>query len=282
MSFGFFAGGCSSLYYYPEKRSYYDPETLGYRYESGYLESEPGEKIHYWYFPAEDRPASAVVLHFHGNAQNISTHFLMSAWMVRHGYDVMVFDYRGYGRSDGNPSPENTYRDALAALEHAGRKAREQSVPLIILGQSLGGAVALRAIVDSSTRSQVALFVADSTFPSYRGIVELKARNLLFFPLSTAISFLFSNSRSPEYVLEDLSPIPVLVMHSSEDPVVEYENGERLYRALKPPRHFLQISVPGHMSWSEHGRSETDRALLRFMKRAVTVYGSEEDPFLQQ
>ncbi|MCB1169124.1 MAG: alpha/beta fold hydrolase [Leptospiraceae bacterium] len=275
-------GGCSSVYYYPESRQFYDPAALSYEYESGFLEVEDGEKIHYWYFPSEVRPARAVVLHFHGNAQNISSHFLMSAWLVRFGYDVMIFDYRGYGESDGEPSPENTYRDALAALGEARARANKKSIPIIVFAQSLGGAVALRAIVDSPARRDVALFVADSTFPSYRGIVELKARNILFFPLSTVISWFFSNNRSPEDVLADIAPIPVLVMHSKQDPIVEYENGVQLYDGLMPPRKFLEIPTGGHLAWGEYGRSETDQMLLKIMDGALRAYGSDSDPFEQQ
>ncbi len=260
---------------------FYDPASLGYKFESSFLEVEEGERINFWYFPSESGKTRAVVLHFHGNAQNISTHFLMSAWLVRHDYDVMIFDYRGYGASDGSPSPDNTYQDGLAALQEAQNRAQQLGVPIIVLGQSLGGAIALRATVDFEARDNVALFVADSTFPSYRGIVRRKAERLLFFPLSSLVPYFFSNARSPEEFLNKLSPIPVLVMHSQQDPVVEYENGVELYESLAPPREFHEIAAPGHMAWSEHGRSETDKILLEYMDRALKAYGNSSDPFAQ-
>lgn len=273
--------GCSSVYYYPDSRFYYDPVDYNYEYDSGFLEVERGERIHYWYFPSSTGSTKAVVLHFHGNAQNISTHFLLSAWMVRHGYDVMVFDYRGYGKSDGSPSPENTYQDALVALSHSGKKAEQASVPLIVFGQSLGGAVALRAIVDSEFKNQTALIIADSTFASYRGIVRRKAGKILFYPLNTWIAALFSDGKSsgPE-VLNRIPPTPVLVMHSEQDPVVEFENGMRLFQSLQSTKkRLLIIPVAGHLAWSDGGHSTTDQALLRIMERAVDVFRDGGNPF---
>ncbi|MEQ8353069.1 MAG: alpha/beta fold hydrolase [Leptospiraceae bacterium] len=274
-----YSGGCSSLYYFPDNRSYYDPEEFSFEYESDFLKVQDDERIHFWYFPSQTKQTKAVVLHFHGNAQNISSHFLLSAWLVRYGFDVMIFDYRGYGKSDGTPSPENTYQDALVALSEASGRAYEKGVPLIILGQSLGGAVALRAIVDSDARNEVALFVADSTFPSYRRIVERKASEILFAPLAPFVSFFFSNRRSPEETINEISPIPVLVMHSSMDPVVGYENGKDLYQSLGPPRRFYRIPDAGHLSWSRDGQSVTDQMLIDTMNRALQAHRNGTSPF---
>lgn len=263
--------GCHSLYYYPDSRTYYDPREFSYEYESHFIPVNADQKMHYWYFPAEQKPR-ALVLHFHGNAQNISTHFLASAWLSNFGYDVMIFDYRGYGQSDGSPSPENTYLDGLAALKEANRIASEKGIPLVVLAQSLGGAVALRAVADSEAKPNIALLVADSTFPSYRGIVRRKARDLLFYPLSELIALFFSNSRSPEDALDRIPPVPVLVMHSRQDPVVEFANGEELFQRLEPPKFFLEVDEPGHMSWSNQGRSATDRIFLDFLDRAIKAH----------
>ena len=274
-----YAGGCSSLYYYPDSVRYQDPRVNGFEYESGFLEVEKGQKVHYWYFPSRGGPAKAVVLHFHGNAQNISSHYSLSSWMANYGYDVMIFDYRGYGQSDGKPDPESTYLDGLAALKEVSRRAESMDVPIIVFAQSLGGAVALRAIVDFPDKQRVALLVDDRTFASYRGIVERKARRILFSPLSVIVSCFFSNAKSPEHVLSNIAPIPVLVMHSRTDGVVEYVNGEEVFSGLKDPRHFYEIPYGGHLGWSSGGSSGVDRDLLEIMKLAVDVYGTGENPF---
>lgn len=271
------------MYYYPDQRTYYDPEALGYEYTSHDISVTENDSINYWYFPSESERTRAVVLHFHGNAQNISSHFLLSAWLVRHDYDVMIFDYRGYGASTGKPSPENTYHDGLAALKEAHRRAQSKNVPLIVFAQSLGGAVALRALVDFGDTEDVALVVADSTFYSYKSIVRKKARKLLFYPLSSFVALFFSNEKSPSEALPRKDDFPVLVMHSRNDPVVEFENGRELFEALKPPRKFHEIESSGHLSWSEHGRSSTDRILLDYLDAAVKSYGAgDPDPFEQQ
>ncbi|MBI38068.1 MAG: hypothetical protein CMF59_00595 [Leptospiraceae bacterium] len=191
---------------------------------------------------------------------------------------MLIFDYRGSGRSDGNPNLENTYKDALAILTKANKRSRKNGISVFILAQSPGGAIVLRAIVDSEAHSNVALIIADSTFPSYRDLVERKARDLTFFQLSTLISLFFSNRKSPKETLSRIAPAPVLDMHSTDDPVVDFEHGQDLFDSLDSPRELYRIQVYGHLGWSNMGKSDRDQTILSYMTHARRAF-SEPSPF---
>src|SRR5690606_1051305 len=130
--------------------------------------------------------AKGTVIQFHGNAQNISTHFYSLAWLVSEGYNLFTFDYRGYGKSEGSPHQEGVFKDALSAIEKGYEfHAKSGAGAFIIYAQSLGGIIAARALPDSSLSNKVDLLVLDSTFSSYKDIAFGKLTSRWFLtPIS--------------------------------------------------------------------------------------------------
>ena len=124
--------------------------------------------------PPRFLPASGTVkgtvLHLHGNAANVSNHLPLVAWLPARGYNVLMLDYRGFGRSEGKPTLDGIVQDALAALEYLRSRPDVDRDRLVVLGQSIGGATALRMLARDS--AGVRLAVIDSSFPSYRGIAR--------------------------------------------------------------------------------------------------------------
>jgi fermentation-respiration switch protein FrsA (DUF1100 family) len=234
---------CSSLLYYPTRSLHYDPSKLKLKPEEVFFPSKNGSKLFGWYFSAAKKPAKGVILLFHGNAENLSSHYLSAVWLLNHGYDLFVFSYQGYGRSEGSPKPKNTVEDGVAALNWVAQKR----LPVIVLGQSLGGAIAMRSIVELENRSFVKFVALDSTFPSYKSMGrKVLSRSILTWPFQWLGWLVMSDEYAPEGRIGEISPIPLLVIHGENDSVVEMEMGERIFQEAKEPKEFWKIPHGGH------------------------------------
>ena len=143
--------GCTGLFFQPQKELVFDPETIGLDYEDIDFASADGTRLHGWFFEAQSERLGSVLL-LHGNAENISTHFASVAWLPEVGFDAFVFDYRGYGRSEGVPTLEGLHQDAVAALDWLIAMPGIEPENVAVFGQSLGGAVALSTIAASPTQ----------------------------------------------------------------------------------------------------------------------------------
>lgn len=193
-----------------------------------------GVNLHAWKLESKERPPRAFIAYFHGNAQNLSSHFLNLAWVTTQGIDFWIFDYRGYGESDQvRPTPSGTVKDGIAALyqayEHFQSSGAEQ---FILHGQSLGGIILMRALEEFSHRDKVDLLILDSTFYSYKKIARRKKReNIITWPLQILTPLLFSDRYAPQKFFE-INQTPTLVIHSKDDPVVPSSFGPEIYNKL--------------------------------------------------
>ena len=165
--------GCTNIFMQPDRHLYVRPSQVGAVWEEAKFQSNDGTELTGLWFPAKHEPARAVIVHFHGNAENMTSHFLNVYWLALEGYDVLAFDYRGYGASGGKKSLDGAVADGAAALAYARRKA--PGLPLIVIGQSFGGAVAL-ASLEQDGGAGLKDLVLDSTFASFRGIAKDKLK----------------------------------------------------------------------------------------------------------
>lgn len=224
--------GCSRLFYQPDRVMYYPPAKMGYEARELSFASRDGTKLVGWYFKAKPNlPVRGTLVQFHGNAENISSHYLSLVWLTNEGYNVFAFDYRGYGGSEGEPSQKDVYLDGMAALDEAWRL---RSGPrFIVYGQSLGGAVAMRAFKDFSHQAETSLVVLDSTFMSYKTIARrFAARFWLTWPISWLAPLLVSNEYGSEQAIHE-NKARLLVIHDERDPVVPHECGEEIFEVAK-------------------------------------------------
>lgn len=272
--------GCNNLFYYPSRREFVNPTSLGLQYTDVFFESLDGERLHGWFFPASRGPrggsapgmqarARATVVHFHGNAENITTHFWNVAWLPGEGYNVFAFDYRGYGRSAGSLDRIGIQGDAAAAVRYVRQRPDVDPQRLILFGQSLGGAIAVY-LAAAQTRQGVRAVVIDSTFSGYRAIAREKlAGSWLTWPLQWPLSFLFSDQLSPKPVIHRVSPIPLLIIHGTADEIVPPHHAEELFAAAREPKTLWLVPDAGHtQALQKYGEIYRPR-LIAFFEEAL-------------
>ena len=240
-----------SLIYFPQtgRTIATTPAAQGLPYEDAQIATEDGETLHAWWVPAA-KPRGTTLL-FHGNAGNIS-HRIDYARMFRSlGYNTLLVDYRGYGRSTGKPTEEGTYRDAEASwrwLEARGIAGGE----IVLYGESLGGGVASWL----ATRHRPRALVVASTFTS---VPDLGAEVYRFLPVRLLSRFKYNT-------LERLAEVnaPVLVIHSPRDDIIPFSHGKKLYEAAREPKAFIEIAG-GHNDGFVFMRPEWVKALGAFL-----------------
>ena len=240
--------GCSHLFYQPDQILYYPPEKLGLHPETLHFPSRDGTPLLAWYFPAKTQPAKGTILQFHGNAENMSSHYMSLVWLTQEGYNLVTFDYRGYGGSEGIPNQKGVYLDGLAALDQAWKMhSASQSKQFIVYGQSLGGAIASRSLIDWEKRDQVNLLVMDSSFYSYPTVARrILSRHWVTWVISPLGWLLVSNEYSAEKAIKQ-GKTRLLVIHDEKDPVVPFSCGEDVFNTATAPKEFWKLEQGRHV-----------------------------------
>ena len=242
-------GGCSSLLFYPEPGLPFTPTKAGLAYRDVNLTTADGVRLRGWWLPA--KPGVAVkgtVLHLHGNGGNLAAHLGGSWWLPEQGYQVLLLDYRGYGVSEGTPRLPAIYQDIDAAFAWLDAAPEVQGKPLVLLGQSLGGALAVHYLAAHPERErQLKALVLDGVPASYRAVGRFAlGTSWLTWPLHVPLSWLVPDADSAIYAAPRLGTVPKLIYHSLDDPIVPLSNGIGLYQAAPPPR-VLQLTRGGHV-----------------------------------
>jgi len=242
--------GCSSLLYYPMRQQIYDPKKFKLDYEEVSFENKEHQKIFAWWFPSRKIPAKGTFVFFHGNGENLSTHFLSLGWLPDLGYNYFIFDYPGYGRSEGDPDPYSCLSSGMAALQWV--HDNKDPKPLIVYGHSMGGITAMRAVIEKKNEIPIKAMIADGTFSSYRSLGRQKLSESwvtwLFQPLAYVV---LSDKWAPD--VSKISPIPLIVLHGKKDPLVPFKNGERIFAEAGEPKVFYPVEEGHHgdLFWVE-------------------------------
>jgi uncharacterized protein len=217
----------SRLVFFPTRALEATPADARLAYEDVWLRTDDGLRLHGWWVPvAEPR---GTVLFFHGNAGNISHRLVSLRTFHRLGYSTLIFDYRGYGRSEGSPSEAGTYRDAEAAWRHLTEERGIAPETIALFGRSLGGAVAAWL----AERHPTGAVILESTFTS---VPDLGAELYPFLPVR-----LLARIRYPTLARMEHLRAPVLVVHSRNDDIIPFHHGRRLWEAAREPKAFLEL-----------------------------------------
>ena len=268
-------GACTGALFYPERGLRGTPDRVGIAYRDITFSTADGVGLHGWFLPAEttDDPSGAcTVLFLHGNAQNISTHFAAVKWLPAEGYNVFLFDYRGYGRSAGAPSLPGLHLDAVAALDTVFEMDDVDPGRIVVFGQSLGGAVAITALAQSQYRHRVRALITEGAFSSYRGITREKLAGFwLTWPLQAPLSLTMNDDYKPLEAIATISPVPVLTIHGTADLVVPPHHGEALYAAAGAPREIWLLPDVAHIESTRDERHR--RRLTGYLADRCGVFG---------
>jgi len=230
------------------------PQAYGLRFEPVTITTEDEERLDGWWVPAEN--ALGTVLLFHGNAGNISHRLDYLEMFHQLRYSTLIVDYRGYGRSTGSPSEEGTYRDARAAWDYLRHARAARPSDIVIVGESLGGAVAAWLAAREPARA----VVLASTFTS---VPDLGAQVYPFLPVRLLSRFDYDTLGAVRKIRA-----PLLVAHSRGDDIIPYSHGRALFAAAREPKEFLEMSG-GHNDGFIFMRREWVAQLAAFLERAA-------------
>jgi len=239
--------GCTGLFFRPSRIIVDDALVRKYQPLDVYFNSSDGLMLHGWFFKAREEKGTILVCH--GNVQNIGTHAKLDLWLIDKGYNLFIFDYRGYGRSQGTPDMKGVHRDAEAALEAVlFALPRERHDDVIVFGKSLGGAISVYTVANSPYKHRVKALILDSVFSSYRMLAREKvSTSIIGWPFQYPLSYLVNDDYSPIRFIDRIAPVPVMIIHGIDDPVVPAHHGRMLFDAALPPKEFWEILFPGHV-----------------------------------
>jgi len=245
-------------FYFPNDRVYSSPGDFGVDVEQVRFSAPGGPTLDGWWLPAAGERKGTVV-YCHGNAANLTLHARHVAWLPQRGYAVLVFDYRGYGRSEGATTRAGTVEDAVAAIDLALARDPDRTV---VFGHSLGGAVGVAA---AARRPAVRGVVAESTFANYHEIACDKAP--LLAPL---VPLFLTDGYDPGDALAALSPAPLLVIHGERDRIVPCTHGCRLFEQALEPKELWLIPEAGHATPWRLRPDEFERRFEAFFADAMS------------
>lgn len=212
--------------YHPLRGLTGSPSDIGLGFEEVFFKASDGKKINAWFVPKEN--ADFTVLFSNGNAGNISYRLDKISVLHRLGVNVFIYDYRGYGKSQGHPSEKGFYKDIRGAYDYLISQLGIEADKIILYGESLGGAVA----INLASQKPVKALITEGTFTSVK---DMARRLLPFVP-----HFLFASRFDSLAKISDIS-CEKLIIHSKDDEIIPFSQGKKLFEAAGEPRGFLKL-----------------------------------------
>lgn len=241
--------------YHPRRDLAGNPADQGIIFEDIYFRSTDNILLHGWFSPCPN--SRRVILLLHGNTGNISDCIASLPIFSELGYSTFIFDYRGYGLSEGVTNEAGTYRDAKAAWEWLLNERHYDTREIVILGRSLGAAIGSWL---ASQQTAAAAVILESTFTS---LPDIAAETHRFIPARLMTRFNYNT-------LKNVSQIrtPILIVHGADDPVIPYHHGQRLFAAAHEPKSFLDIEADHAQGFLHSGQHYID-GLRSFLNKHV-------------
>ncbi|OVE75808.1 hypothetical protein BVX98_07045 [bacterium F11] len=273
--FLFSLGACSPtrLFFYPNRVLYLDPHDVDIQFNVHKVKSLNGREIVALEFQTKMEP-KGVVVHFHGNFGNVSNHFTQAYFLVNYGYDVLTFDYQGFGASDGKPSPLNIIEDGIAIVRFAEGKKRNPKGGVVVFGQSIGGAAAL---VTAVKEPLVKGAIIESTFTRYRSMARYAmSKSLLLWIFYPFYPFLLPRKYDPIHHIPNLSPRPLLLVHGENDRVIPVKMSKKLFRKANEPKELMIVKKAGHLGCRRANNKTYDDKFVDFIDSALGIKSNDE------
>jgi len=257
--------GCSSHFFYPTQKTYRTPEYYGLKYDEVQFNSLDKTSLNAWRIYPEGE-SKGLVFVAHGNAQNLSAHFVSWIWLVKEGYEVFIFDYREYGKSEGQSSIKGSVEDTKAALNYVEEHYKGD---YFACGQSLGGTLLLNAL-DGRDNSRIKAVIIDSTFVGFSDIASYKmSQAWILWPFQWIPDLTLSDEYDAKDKLDNLN-LPILFLHGSRDMIVSPNNSWQLYDVSHKPREFWLLKDAKHTKVLDNKTIQKD--FLQFLLKDRTYY----------
>jgi hypothetical protein len=239
------------MIFFPMSELDQTPPDWGLEYEDVKLNTADGVQLHGWYIPK--RESGQVLLFFHGNAGNISHRRDSIQLFHRLGLNVLIIDYRGYGKSEGKPGEQGLYRDATAAWRYLTEQKGFDPDDIVIFGRSLGGAVAAKLAAGVEARG----LILESTMSSARDFARVVFKILSRL---VVVRYEFNTAQLIKNV-----HYPVLVLHSPEDEIMPFHLGQKVYDEANQPKRFVRMRGD-HNNGFLQSQPEYQQELDRWLK----------------
>ena len=246
------------LIYFPSRTFYATPADAGLEYEEVWLTTSDGVRISAWLVPHAE--ARATILFVHGNAGNIGDRVDALRTLHSFGVNVLIVDYRGYGKSEGRPSEAGTYRDATAAWDYLTGVRGLPASSIILFGESLGGAVA----IDLALRHPPGALVVQSTFTS---MADVAAIHYPYLPVRWMVRHEYDSVAKVGRIT-----CSKLFIHSTGDTLIPLANGKALFEAAAEPKR-LMLTPGDHNEGGFQYSREFTRQLGEFLDSVVQAGG---------
>ena len=233
--------GCTHLMFQPTSVRYSDPAGHGIELEDLNIESTDGVTLHGWHLPAQGTLRGSI-LFLHGNGANISSHIGGVYWLPAYGYEVFLFDYRGYGGSTGTAELDGVMRDAQTMIAYARDHLGPGSAGLTVLGHSMGGSIAIHALAQLPDRHEIDALVCVDAFADYRRVTrDALSAHWLTWAFQWPLSLTIDNRYRPADYIGALAPLPVFILHSKDDEIIPPEHADVLFQAAGQPRYRYEL-----------------------------------------
>lgn len=212
--------------------------------EEVWVKVKNDQRVHGWFLRATKQPAIATVLHCHGNGGNLSNVVDVAQELTKRGFDTMIFDYRGYGRSEGRLTDEwGLYADAEAIYDHLVRERGVKAEKIALYGQSLG----TTAAIDLASRLPCGALIVES------GLSSASDMGVVSFPwLPRQLHFLAKNRFESVRKIASVK-CPALITHGTSDPVIPVEQGRKLYESARDPKRLVIVEGGDHFLFGSAG-----------------------------
>jgi uncharacterized protein len=221
-----------------------------------------GGELSAWVFEPVDATPEQTVVFCHGNAGNLENHADFVTFLPRHGFRVLLFDYRGYGQSTGNsPTRESTFSDVLAAIDFTSARWGKPW----LMGHSLGASLAITAAAERKDSLQG--LVAMAPFTSYRAAARaVLGGNPVTYTLFWPLGFFVKRSYDPIDSIGKISPLPLLLVHGEEDEIIPPRMSQELFEKAGEPKQLLLVPGMSHNESIEMVGASHQKQVVEFMR----------------
>ena len=234
-------------------------QVIPARAENVWFNSADGTRLNGWFFPGQLKPELATLIFFHGNGGNIANVGWMAERFASHGFNVLIFDYRGYGASDGVAANESDlYADGDAAVAFVMNKKGVRSEQIVLYGHSLGTAI----VADVASRRTFGAVVLESGFSSASSVATSALPWLPRF-----LHFLGKNRFESARKLSSIKA-PILIAHGDPDGTIPTSEAQLLYAAANEPKKLLLVPGAGHVVFGSAGEQYLDQ-VEQFMRASI-------------